>query len=144
MGSSGRIKYESFPRLPCRGVARPLATNPLGCPFAWGEIAQEVDMLFRQRQRQVVEAVLARREVVVTSAVELTPGKKGFVYVPIFRDGEFGTGLLLVSSFFKSCSIPSCMKILRQSTPSPFLKTSVKCIAIRIRVESMKCLGGRN
>jgi len=75
-------------------------------PSLGGEIAQEVDMLFRQRQRQVVEAVLARREVVVTSAVELTPGKKGFlVYVPIFRDGEFDgaiAGIFVFQELFNS------------------------------------------
>jgi sensor domain CHASE-containing protein len=75
-------------------------------PSLGGESAQEVDMLFRERQRQVVEAVLARREVVVTSAVEVSPGKKGFLaYVPIFRNSEFdGTmaGIFLFQELFRS------------------------------------------
>ena len=75
-------------------------------PSLGGEVAQEVDMLFRERQRQVIEAVLARREVVVTSAVDLSPGKKGFLaYVPIFRDGEFdGTiaGIFIFQELFNS------------------------------------------
>ena len=75
-------------------------------PSVGGEVAQEVDMLFRERQRQVVEAVVARREVVVTSAIELAPGKKGFlVYVPIFRGGEFDgaiAGVFAFQELFKS------------------------------------------
>lgn len=75
-------------------------------PSLGGEGAQEIDMLFRERQRQVVEAVLARREVVVTSAVELSPGKKGFLtYVPIFRNGEFDgtiTGIFVFQELFNS------------------------------------------
>lgn len=69
-------------------------------PSLGGEIAQEVDMLFRERQRQVVDAVLTRREVVVTAAVDLTPGKKGFlVYVPIFLNGEFDGAIAGIFSF---------------------------------------------
>ena len=75
-------------------------------PSLGGEVAQEVEMIFRERQRQVVEAVLARREVVVTSSVELSPGKKGFLaYVPIFRNGEFeGTiaGIFVFQELFNS------------------------------------------
>ncbi len=69
-------------------------------PSLGGEVAQEVDMLFRERQRQVVEAVLGRREVVVTSAVDITSGKKGFLaYVPIFRNGEFDGTIAGIFSF---------------------------------------------
>ncbi|MBM4256687.1 MAG: hypothetical protein FJ147_12420 [Deltaproteobacteria bacterium] len=75
-------------------------------PSLGGDVAQEVDMLFRERQRQVVEAVLARREVVVTPAVEVSTGKKGFLsYVPIFRNGEFdGTiaGIFVFQELFSS------------------------------------------
>ena len=69
-------------------------------PSLGGEVAQEVDTLFRERQQQVIEAVLARREVVVSSAVELAPGKKGFLaYVPIFRDGEFDGAIAGIFAF---------------------------------------------
>lgn len=59
-------------------------------PSIGGEAVQEVDLIFREHWRGIVEAIRNRREIIVTSVVSLPEGKKGFLAgVPIDRDDNF-------------------------------------------------------
>ncbi len=59
-------------------------------PAVSSEALQEVDLIFHERWRAVVEAIRNRREIIVTSVVNLPANKKGFLAcVPIARDNDF-------------------------------------------------------
>ncbi|MGE0821012.1 MAG: ATP-binding protein [Candidatus Binatia bacterium] len=104
--AAAELNYGSFPGYQAIAWLDPWLLTRWVVPSLGGEVAREIDMLFRERQRQVIEAVLARREVVVTGAIDLAPGKKGFLaYVPIFREGGFdGTiaGIFVFQELFSA------------------------------------------
>lgn len=59
-------------------------------PAVSSDAVQEVDLIFREHWRGIVEAIRNRREIIVTSVVSLPEGKKGFLAgVPIDRDNDF-------------------------------------------------------
>jgi signal transduction histidine kinase len=59
-------------------------------PLGNEETEQEFNLAFAERRRVAIEAVRNRREVTVTSALEIWPGVLGFfIYVPIFREERF-------------------------------------------------------
>jgi signal transduction histidine kinase len=59
-------------------------------PSVGNDAVQEVDLIFREHWRGIIEAIRNRREIIVTSVVSLPEGKKGFLAgVPIDRDEDF-------------------------------------------------------
>lgn len=59
-------------------------------PSVGSDAVQEVDLIFREHWRGIIEAIQNRREIIMTSVVSLPEGKKGFLAgVPIDRDDDF-------------------------------------------------------
>jgi signal transduction histidine kinase len=59
-------------------------------PSVGDDALQEVDLIFREQWRGIIEAVRNRREIILTSVVDLPENKKGFLAgVPIVRDDDF-------------------------------------------------------
>ena len=59
-------------------------------PAVSSDAVQEVDLIFREHWRAILEAIRSHREIIVTSVVSLPGGKHGFLAgVPIDRDDDF-------------------------------------------------------
>lgn len=59
-------------------------------PSVGGDAVQEVDLIFREHWREIIEAIRNRHEIIVTPVVGLPEGKNGFLAgVPINRDNDF-------------------------------------------------------
>jgi signal transduction histidine kinase len=70
-------------------------------PLYGSEAVQDFSVVFAEQSRNIQEAVFSRREVTVTSTVDLAAGGKGFlVYIPLFRGKEFD-GVIIGAFNFK-------------------------------------------
>ena len=64
-------------------------------PLQGNEAAQDLNLAFEQRRRTALETARDRRAITATHAIDLVQGDQGFlVYVPIFKDDDFGGFIL--------------------------------------------------
>jgi len=98
--AEAELNFSHFPGYAAIAWIDPWFITRWVIPSLGDEAAKEVDQAFRERRRELVEAVRSEREVVMTRSVNLMSGTKGFlIYVPIFRAGDFDGVVAGVFSF---------------------------------------------